>query len=236
MSSIEQLRDQVAKIGNRMVRCSENCSGILHDQKQGILPRGLYLEEEGRTKGRGVIICGLNPGNADRKSMEFYRPRSATYLTFCRFWSEQRLRDYPYFAKLRSLADALELGGPILWTNLAKCQNKSISEKLSIKIHPQTFRRCSARYLAEELKHCPNDWPILAAGRDAYNALLYLCPTRTLIGVPHPTGPHARTMFARMLIGKAELLPSLCQAAVRCLGQDSAEVLWLNPNDDDRSA
>ena len=197
MGSFDQLRKEIVAIGQRLVACEENCEGIQRNQTEGILPRCLILETEGRTSSRGSIVCGINPAPALPPEVEFYRSNGTSYRSLLQWW-EEHLKDIPYYARLRAFVSELGFDGPILWTDIAKCQNKSPKVRLSINDHPQTFRRCSALFLTQEIEKCPSDWPIIAAGREAYLALLYLCPDRALIGIPHPTGSYANTQFLRL--------------------------------------
>lgn len=96
-----------------------------------------------------------------------------------------------------------------MWTDIAKCQNESDEVCLSIEDHPQTFRTCSALFLTKEIDSCPADWPIIAAGREAYRALLYLCPNRALIGIPHPTGAYANNQFLQLFENGLNLKPTV---------------------------
>jgi hypothetical protein len=198
MEFIEQLRNEITAIGERLVVCSENCEGVQRNQAEGILPRCLILETEGRTTLRGCIVCGINPAPAKQNEVEFYRKNGGSYKSLLQWWEHYKLKDIDYYRRLRAFVSGLDFDGPILWTDIAKCQNKSLTVKLTIKDHPQTFRRCSALFLTKEIEKCPADWPIIAAGREAFLALLYLCPNRALIGIPHPTGSYANTQFLRL--------------------------------------
>jgi hypothetical protein len=209
MESFDQLRNEIAVIGERMVVCGENCAGINRNQVEGILPRCLILETEGRKTSRGSIVCGINPAPAPHREVEFYRRNGTSYQSLLRWWEEYKLKDIPYYVRLRAFVSELGFEGPILWTDIAKCQNESDDVKLSIKDHPQTFRRCSALFLTKEIERCPPDWPIIAAGSEAYRALLYLCPKRALIGIPHPTGSYANTQFLRLFESGLKLKPEV---------------------------
>lgn len=197
MTLIEHVGQSIRTIGERLVACDANCAGIKKSARDGILPRCLIFESDRRSSGRGSIVCGINPAPAPDHELRFYREHGISYASLLRYWEVGGLKNIPYYARLRAFVDGMGLDGPILWTDIAKCQN-SDNEPLSLKQHPQTFRRCSSSFLGEELKLCPPDWPIIAAGREAYIALLYLCPDRPLIGVPHPTGQYANAQFLRL--------------------------------------
>ena len=84
------------------------------------------------------------------------------------------------------LVHALELKGPVLWTELVKCQSEPEVKELPV----QTLRTCSGEFLRRELERLPENWPLFGVGWEAYKALAYLFSARTVIGVPHPTGSY----------------------------------------------
>jgi hypothetical protein len=209
METLEKLKGEIAAIGEKLVACQENCEGVCRNQNEGILPRCLILETDNRSIDKGSIVCGVNPAPAFPAEVEFYKKNGATYKSILEWWEKYKLKDIRYYARLRAFVSEIGLTGPILWTDIAKCQNESDEVDLSIKNHPQTFRRCSALFLTQEIEKCPSDWPIIAAGREAYLALLYLCPNRALIGIPHPTGSFANAQFLRMFESGLKLKPEI---------------------------
>jgi hypothetical protein len=116
------------------------------------------------------------------------------------------------------LADALGLEGRILWTELAKCESAT-----GKTVPLQTLRTCSATFLQRELKAVPEKWPLLAAGRETYKALAYQFPSRTILGVPHPTG--SRGDFDA-LFENGLLLEAAKTKGVRTLASHGAS-FWL---------
>jgi hypothetical protein len=183
-SNIEK---RIYEIGVKLTRCEKNCDGVVRDRKKGIIPRTLIFEADGRRQGTGCAIVGINPGRSGEREQRCCRESSGTYDGMVRYWNEV-LRSWKYYKRLRGLADGLGVKGPILWTNLVKCEN-SAKEGLPPQ---QTLRVCAREYLVEELKSLPGNWPFIAAGREAYKALAYLFPERSVAGVPHPTGSHGR--------------------------------------------
>lgn len=184
------LREKVAEIGNQLIRCKIGCSDINCSQEKGIIPRGLRFEE-GSRKGNGLIIVGLNPGHIKDDEREAYADlHRRGKFTYDRVQEarkrvkEVRKKGSIYSKKLRDFANEVGFSGPILWTNLVKCENNKGTKSLSV----QTKRVCVRTYLIEELKAAPGDWPVIAAGKEAFKALTYLCPNRVIIGIPHPTG------------------------------------------------
>jgi hypothetical protein len=91
----------------------------------------------------------------------------------------------------------MNLDGPILWTELVKCENKT----KGILPPLQTFRKCINIFLNEELEAVPEAWPLLAVGRETYKALAYIYSSKTIIGIPHPTS--SRGHFQEMIKGNS---------------------------------
>ena len=105
----ERLRKVIHQIGTRMVACAMQCNGIARKQSEGILPRCLILEDDGKRTGEGAIVCGLNPGtnlrNA-RDEQEYYVSQGATYDSVVSYW-QTSLIEHTYFRRLRTLVNAL---------------------------------------------------------------------------------------------------------------------------------
>ena len=155
------------------------------DLAKGIIPRGLIYEDENRdTNGLGCAMVGLNPGKASKKERAFFKSEPLSYERFCLYWRENILQ-YPYYKRLRKLADEIELKGPILWTELVKCQSK-INGQLSV----QTIRDDINKYLFKELEDIPDNWPLFGIGNKAFEILSFRFPNRLILGVPHPTGSY----------------------------------------------
>jgi len=45
----QQLREAILEIGGQMVVCAKDCEGIVCEQREGILPRCLILEDDGKS-------------------------------------------------------------------------------------------------------------------------------------------------------------------------------------------
>lgn len=183
---INDLQKRISLIGRRLVNCSFKCNGISCDQNKGIIPRCLVLEIDGRTKEKGCVIVGINPGIPRSPSEHnYYVSKGISYDSLLSYyWKRPKgIHNHPYYTRLGELANCLELTGPILWTELVKCESQERG-----KLPPvQTFRVCVEKFLNDELRSVPDDWPIIAVGREAYKAMAYLYPKRIVIGVPHPT-------------------------------------------------
>ena len=185
--------DDIASIGARLVGCTCTCAGVARNQEEGIVPRGLYMEAgEGN---EGVIVCGMNPSKAEKPETAAYRQEGASYPVVLAFWN-LRLRSIAYFSRARRFVRALGHSGSILWTDVAKCERSNPSMPISFATHPQTFRVCASSYLTNEIKVCPETWPLIANGKDAFTALSYLFPSRRVIGITHCTGAYPQ--FSRM--------------------------------------
>ena len=109
-------------------------------------------------------------------------------------WFHERGLTHPYYARLRRLVGAIGFLGPILWTELAKCENNEATPGM---LPLQTFRTCTSAFLQREVSVLPADWVLIAVGAEAYKGLAYRFPERSVIGVPHPAGSHGhfRALF-----------------------------------------
>lgn len=180
-------------VGEQLVNCTKNCNDVEIDRNSGIIPRCLALEIKNRKLDDiGCIIIGLNPGKAKLKEKLHYNEHGVTYGSFFKWW-EQCLDDEftGYYGRMRRFINGLEIKGPILWTELAKCQCDQEHSSLSF----QTYRTCSQLYLQREMEIFPSNWPIFAVGKVTYNALTFLYPLHTVIGVAHPTGSRGQAFL-----------------------------------------
>jgi hypothetical protein len=205
MSDYCRLKHEIEEIGQHMIGCPKLCSGneIELDLKAGIPPRGLYFEFEDRSGQLGVIVVGINPGSiapnptkkTERKIIkqerDFYTRYNNTYLAMTEEWKKSKFGKH-YYDPLRWLVNEFEdINGPILWTDLVKCESKS---KKTLRL--QTIRICLANFLAREIGAVPNNWPIIAVGKEAYTALAYRFPDRAVAGIPHVSGAYGAPLAA----------------------------------------
>jgi hypothetical protein len=197
---ITQFSEVIGEIGHSMVRCTMNCLGIALNPAKGIIPRCLIFEQEGRSTSMGCAIIGINPGKSRDRERRHYLDAGTTYEAVVEFWKAE-ISKKKYHRQLRRLVDSLGFVGPILWTELAKCENRKDNQLPPL----QTFRTCTHTYLSEELNHLPPDWPIIAVGREAYTALAYRYPTRIVIGVPHVGGSYG--LFPELFKKSGDLRP-----------------------------
>ncbi len=176
---IEKIEIGIKKIGNDLVNCDKDCQGICINIEKGVLPRYLIFEKE-RIGSKGCVIIGINPGGSSEKEEIFFKNK-LSYDATVKYWNDS-VGKTPYYCRLRELVYKTDFTGPILWTELVKCENA----KDSI-IPLQTFRTCTNKYLCKEIELIPKDWTLVAVGREAHKALSYLFPDRSVLGIPHPT-------------------------------------------------
>ena len=215
MVSILELID---RLGEDLVVCPDACAGISRDPSRGILPRSLFLERPEAT-GRGCLAVGLNPGTSSARERAFYLDAEITFGRIKAYRAS--IAGGPYFKRSLSIIDELELSGPILWSNLAKCENEAGRNGLPPL---QTLRHCTRRFLRQELAATPTDWAVLGIGWEAYRALAYLVPERAVIGIPHPTGGYRD--FRKML-ENGRLREELKDRATRHLNPPEPGAVWL---------
>jgi hypothetical protein len=201
---MDKIEKEIYKIGSEMIRKAGVYRGyedVRCDPKKGILPRCLYYETEDRKLSkRGCVIVGINPGRAKEDERDYFRKNGATYKAEVNYWQDywqeaknkRTGKKHPYYERLRTLASDLGIEGPILWTELVKCESEK-GTSLSV----QTIRDDIHRYLLKEIHHIPGSWPLIGAGRRAYEILSFSFPKRTVIGVPHPTGSYGQ--FNRLM-------------------------------------
>ncbi len=210
------LQEAIDRLGTELVACSDCCAGIWCDQSKGILPRTLFLERP-EAVGRGSLAIGLNPGTSKLRERSFYLEAGTTYSNVKTYRAS--IGGIAYFERTRKIIDQLGLRGPIIWSNLAKCENASGQKEIPPL---QTMRHCAGRCLARELAIAPADWPIVALGRDALVALGYLAPARTVIGIPHP-----KSRAFPKILENGELRKELVSCASAALTAVQPTVVWL---------
>ncbi len=189
------LQEDINAIGKEMVKCQEICQGIRRDQACGFFPRGLYLETDHREENeRGVVVIGINPGRSQRPERDYYI-ENGNYAGIVNYWQEHLAENNFYFQEMRDFVNALGRLGPILWTEIIKCETASDINTPDIPL--QTYRTCIENYLRNEINHVPDNWLIITAGALAYNAAALSFPDRKILGAPHPRawGNYFRGMF-----------------------------------------
>jgi hypothetical protein len=213
-----KLQEQINRLGEELLTCADLCAGIARDQNLGIVPRTLFLERP-EAKGRGCLAIGLNPGKSSERERSFYCETGITYDSVKKYRTS--IGNAPYFKRARTIIDQLGLNGPILWSNLAKCENPPEQKDLP---PVQSMRHCAGRFLRRELELIPRDWPVLGIGWSAFFALAYLVPERTVIGIPHPTGGYRDF---RKMVEDGELRKGLEARAAGALSAAEPGAVWL---------
>ena len=208
------------RIGRQLVLCDVGCAGIRCDQSAGIPPRGLIFEFGGRASGRGSAVIGINPGHARPREIKSYLTNGTQYEVVLKYWQDI-ITAFPYYTKIRRFLDQVGLRGPILWSELAKCENAAGS----LGLPPlKTLRTCTGRFLNRELELIPKSWPLIGLGGEAFKALAYLYPSRTVIGLPHPTGSYGH--FSQLMPGNM-LAPEIRRTTRKILSKRSGDCVWL---------
>ena len=220
------LKEQIDSIGEEVVACALSCKGVpcegvQHNRSQGILPRCLFLEleEEREPQQQGCVVVGINPGESTEKERDYFRQSGCSYKEVREHFLNEFVRtENRYYGHLREFVTEIGLAGPILWSDVAKCEKAHDAKEVPL----QTLRTCASYFLRRELEAAPGDWPVIGVGKDAYTALAYLAPTRAVLGIPHPTG--SRGHFAG-LSRNGRLREEVIAQAHRVLAKKSAS--WL---------
>jgi hypothetical protein len=144
----------------------------------------LVLESQGRADNQGAVIIGINPGRTSGRERNFYLDHNLSYENTVEYWENEGIKTRRYYTWLRSFVDQLGFGGPLLWTELAKCESAPGVQHLPF----QTLRTCMGSFLQKELEAIPDTWPLVCAGSESYKAIAFRFLERTIIGIPHPTG------------------------------------------------
>jgi hypothetical protein len=141
-------------------------------------------------------MVGINPGRASNWEKEFYKKHGPTYDATLACWDE-KIKNHSYYTRGRAFADSIELHGPILWTELVKCESPK-----GVELSVQTIRDSINCYLFKELEIIPKSWPLIAVGNEAFKILGYRFPERTVIGIPHITGSYGQfhKLFSKNVI------------------------------------
>lgn len=199
---MDKIRDHIRRIGEEMLLSHPHYPDVALDRQKGILPRDLIFDENGGSgQSRGCLVVGLNPGFSDAPEQAYYRKYGSTYQAIVDYWN-LRVKDVPYYSKLRAFVDAFGIKGPVLWTEVVHCE--MVNDK--IPLSDATILDSAKRYLARELTPIPADWPIIAVGvgkpfqvltaGKPYQILAEKFANRRIIGIPHPTGSFGQ--FARL--------------------------------------
>ena len=220
VDNLDKLESRVSQIGRGLVCCPLACEGVRNDIENGYMPRCLVLQRSDRANTGGAAVVGMNPGRSRTGEREHYKRARFTYESVQTWFATHGIK-HQYHQRLLRLLDSLGVNGPILWTELPKCENL---EGYTGPPPLQTFRTCTAHFLQDELKAIPETWPIFGIGREAFKALAYRFPRRTVLGVPHPTGSYGH--FSKLLSESQKMLPSI-KADVQSAIADR-KAIWMS--------
>jgi len=199
---LQELKCGIWRLGEDLVKCGRECGGITNCPTERIIPRGLILEYENRAAEGGVIVVGINPKNAPCEAKE-YKSKVISYDVCVKFWNKYRIAD-PYHKPIREIVDSLGLRGPILWTELVKCENEKGKKGLQIN----TIQTCADLFLRKEVDLAER-WPIVTIGKYPYCYCISEFQDRTIIGLYHPEYP-----LGTKIVGEFRKLNDRCKALV----------------------
>ena len=186
IGNIEALREAIGG-------CTLRCTGIVCDAPKGRPPRGLLLEGSDLDS-QGTIVVGLNPGHASTSEVATLRGQPKPHEAWGAYWENHLRLANQYYIGVGELLRQCGRVGPILWTNLAKCESPP---NVRGGVPLQTLSTCMERYFQYEVWTVPRSWPFLALGREVRTAVTFRFPERIIAGVPHPSGskPNFRRLF-----------------------------------------
>ena len=175
----------VRMIAEQMACCKQECEGVNWDKNLGYIPRVPLADIKGCGNGPGMVIVGMHPARTSYNERKLNFRKVFSENNFQEKRGAQLLAQVRYFGQIRELirplVERLGFDGPILWTEMVKCETKAGQD-----MPMQTRRICSALYFLEEMKAIPKEWPLVAVGQKVFDALCYLFPERPIVGIPHP--------------------------------------------------
>lgn len=204
MSGFEHFKDELFIHGQQMTNCPhgfENpCKGIHYDRSKGIVPRCLFLEErEATTTDEITVVIGLNPGISGKAEREGLA-NVTEYKKVLEFFGDE-YKKHPFYRRATALVDGLGFNGPILWTEIAKCEGKQIWR--------ETMVFCASNYLVNEIGLAKKHFGrvrFIVLSRTAFDPLIFLLNSDNVMGVPHPTGSYGKK-FSGLFDREWKLLP-----------------------------
>lgn len=159
-------------IGEQMVRCEMNCTGVKISRDDGYVPRCL-IPEINPYLDIGYILIGENPGNTKPGEALLFKNIFSqkgiiAYEDIKDIWNN-RYFNRSYYAQPRQLLYQVH-NHPcsIIWTDIVKCEKHDGVKNLNKDV----ISRCYALYLNKELENAPSNWPIVTLGKLAYKSLL----------------------------------------------------------------
>lgn len=76
-------------------------------------------------------------------------------------------------------------------------------------------------------------WPLVALGGEAFKTLAYLCPNRTVIGVPDPIGAYGNQFTA---LHRGRELQNSRRKIRNALTELPGRLLWLSKSQEERES
>lgn len=191
--SVKEIETSIDRIANKLIYCNHLCKGeeIVCNLNTGQIPRCLFFEHVNKNHNTfGTIVVGLNPGTPSSNEKNDYKHwYSNGQLNYKNMLNRFLNSGYPegfYYGPIRKILNALDLEGPILWTEIAHCESKINEKGKKLPLKRRITSICSRNFLSKEIKAVPNDWLIIGVGKDAYELLLPMSPEHRLLGISHP--------------------------------------------------
>ncbi len=221
-----KMRTRIDKIGQELVACKLYCEGITNHPSTGILPRCLFVDEGAEPEGKGCVVVGLNPGVSKEFERQSYLSNGCTYSNTVDYWNKHVKDKNKFYKRLYGFLSELGYCGPVIWTELVKCERAPQSRGV---LPLQTCRTCSHKFLKRELAEVDQEWPIFAIGREAFKGVSYMVGDRAVVGVPHPTG--SRGQFSGLFIKDTKRLRKpVTRAAKEAVKTKLGLASWLTAN------
>lgn len=203
MSGFSDFKAELMEHGQLVTNCrfgfERPCKGIHYDRTEGIIPRCLFLEErKANATNEITVVIGLNPGisgKAERQGLA----NVTDYHEVLDFFGNE-YKKHPFYKRATALVDGLGFNGPILWTEIAKCEGKQIWR--------ETMVFCASNYLIKEIELVKTYFDsvrFIVLSRRAFDPLIFLLNNDKVLGVPHPTGSYGKR-FSGMFDGEWNLL------------------------------
>ena len=219
-TTIQKIKSSLSRIAEKIAveKCYKRYSDLDFNPKIGRIGRGLIFDDVERKNSKGVVIVGLNPGKTTKEERTFILAYP-DYRDQIEFWLKKTNTHSYYYQPLRRLVDQLKIEGPILWTELVKCESV-INGILSVP----TIRDDINRFLFKEVEAIPKSWPLIGVGTKAFEILAYRFPDRLIIGVPHPS---AFGNFWRLFDENKRLRSHIRRKSIKAISSNKPLALML---------
>lgn len=212
----EEFRADVIERATVLAGCNETCTGTTRVLGDGHMPRCLFVDRGDGDFTRGAVAIGEAPAGVRDDESEFILSRvlddrrilptdqvrrSARVGEYIRWVEAEVLAREPYYVMMRAALTAFGHTGPVLWTDVVKCDiDKALPEDSRFAFGGARSRavkeRCAMTHLRQELALVDPSWPIFGstgAARfvDRHRDLLGVASDRRVVALPHPS---ARTL------------------------------------------